>query len=195
MNANRSLLPLAMSALLLAGCMSGGQVMSDSDPRADFSRYHTFAFSDRLGTNRGDNADSLLSQRLKSATAREMQARGFSYDPRSPDLLFDFHAKVEDRVYSTTMFTPMFGYYSYRGGFYGGWPMWNYDLGTDHYREGRLNIDLIDAAQKRVVWETVVLGDAARATGPRATGIVDVAIAKAFRRFPVPVPVAMPANN
>jgi len=194
MNAVRTLLLLTLSGLL-AACVSGGQVVSDADSRADFSRYRSFAFSEPLGTNRNENADTLLSQRLKAATARQMQARGFVYDVRSPDLLIDFHARVEEHVYSN----PSFGMFSYfgsrRSGYYGAWPTWGFGMDYDTYKEGRLNIDVIDADQKRLIWETVVLGNAVRATGPRADAIVDAAIVKAFRRFPVPAPVAMPVTQ
>jgi hypothetical protein len=194
MNAIRTLLLLALSGLLSA-CVSGGQVVSDTDAHADFARYRTFAFSDPLGTNR-DNADTLLSQRLKTATAREMQARGYVFQGQAPDLLIDFHAKVVEHESSGLMFAPMFGYYGgYRHGYYAAWPAWGYGFDDNSYKEGQLNIDLIDAAQKRQVWETVVTSNAVRATGPRAEAMVDAAVAAAFRRFPVPAPVAMPANR
>lgn len=193
MNAIRTLMPLALSGLL-AACASGGQVVADSDSHADFGRYHTFAFSEPLGTNR-DHTDTLLSQRLKASTTRQMQARGFVFQAQAPDLLIDFHARVEEEVYSRPMFAPMFSYYGSRHGFYNsGWGFgWGFDYDT--YKEGKLNIDVIDAAQKRQVWETVVTGNAVRATGPRADAIVDAAVTKAFRRFPVQAPAALPADR
>jgi hypothetical protein len=197
MNGIRTLLLLALSALL-AACASGGQVTSsDMDSHADFSRYHTFAFSDPLGTNRG-GADTLLSQRLKASAARQMQARGFVYQAQAPDLLVNFHAKVVEHEYSSVTFAPMFGFYSgHHHGFYAAsaWPAWGYGMDDDTYNEGQLNIDLIDAAQKRQIWETVVIGDAVRATGPRADAIVDAAVTKAFRKFPVSAPVATQAGQ
>jgi hypothetical protein len=195
MNAIRTLLLLALSGLL-AACVTGGQVTSsDIDTRADFSRYHSFAFSDPLGTNRG-GADTLLSQRLKASAARQMQARGFVYQEQAPDLLINFHAKVVEEEYPGVTFAPMFGYYGgYRHGFFAAWPAWGYGMDNDTYKEGQLNIDLIDAGQKRQIWEAVVIGDAVRATGSRADAIVDAAVAKAFRKFPVPGPVAMPAGH
>jgi len=191
MNAIRTLFLLALAGLL-AACASGGQVLSDADSRADFSRYHSFAFSDPLGTNR-DKADTLLSQRLKASTARQMQARGFVYSEQAPDLLINFHARVVEHD-SGPAFAPMFGYYGYHRGFYAG-PMWGLGFDYDTYKEGRLNIDVIDAAQRRQVWETVVVGNAVRATGPRADAIVDAAIIKAFRKFPVPAPLAAPVSQ
>jgi hypothetical protein len=197
MNGIRTLLLLALSALL-AACVTGGEVTSsDIDTHADFSRYHTFAFSEPLGTNRG-GADTLLSQRLKASAARQMQARGFVYQAQAPDLLVNFHAKVVEREYSGVSFAPMFGFYGgHRHGFYaaGAWPAWGYGMDDDSYDEGQLNIDLIDAAQKRQIWETVVIGNAVRATGPRADAIVDAAVIKAFRKFPVSAPIAAPVGQ
>jgi hypothetical protein len=195
MNAFRLFLSLALTGLL-AGCVTGGVAMSDFDARADFSHYRSFAFHEPLGTNR-DNADTLLSQRLKASTARQMQARGFVYDEREPDLLVDFHARVEEHVYSNPSYYSPFGYYGYgRRGFYPG-PGWGLGLsfGDDYdtYRQGRLNIDVIDARQRKLVWESVVNTNAVRSTGPRAEAMVDAAVASAFRRFPVTAPVVLPA--
>lgn len=196
MNAFRLLLSLALTGLL-AACVTGGVVVSDYG-RADFTRYHTFAFHDPLGTNR-DNADTLLSQRLKAATARQMEARGFVYDERQPDLLIDFHARVEEGEYTTPMLNPAYGYYGYgyRGGYLGAWPGWNLGLGWNaggsYYRQGKLNVDLIDADQRRLVWEAEVTTNAVRSKGTRAEAMVDAAVASAFRRFPVAVPVVVPA--
>jgi hypothetical protein len=193
MNAFRTLLPLLLSGLL-AACATSPRVMSDTDPRADFSRYRTYAFSDPLGTNR-DSADTLLSQRLKMATSREMAARGYAYQPQSPDLLVNFHAKLEEKVYSTPMMTPAFGYYGYRRGFYAAWPTWGFNNYVDTYTEGTLNIDVVDAARKQLVWESVVFGRTMLSTGPRAVPAIDAAVAAAFRRYPVPAPVAMPVSQ
>jgi hypothetical protein len=193
MNIVRNLLLLALLGMV-AACASSPRVMTDSDPNADFSRYRTFAFSDPLGTNR-DSADTLLSQRLKTAAGREMTARGFVYQAQAPDLLLNFHAKLEEKVYSTPMIAPMFGYYGYRRGFYAAWPGWGFDNYVDTYTEGTLNIDLVDAARKKLIWESVVYGKSAFAAGPRGAAAVDTAIAAAFRRFPVPAPVAMPSGR
>jgi hypothetical protein len=181
-------------AALLAACATGPRVMSDVDPHADFTHYRTYAFSDPLGTNR-DSADTLLSQRLKAAAAREMQARGFVYQPQAPDLLLNFHAKVEEKVYSTPMLTPSFGYYGYRRGFYATWPGWGFDNYVDTYTEGTLNIDVVDAARKRLVWESVVYGNAMLSRGERAVPAINAAVTAAFRRFPIPAPAAMPVSQ
>jgi len=196
MKSIRLLLSLALFGLL-AACVTGGEAYYDADSRADFSHYRTFAFSQPLGTNRGE-ADTLLSQRLKAATARQMQARGFVYQERDPDLLIDFHARVEEHEYADPMFNPMFGYYyPYHGRFYRAWPSWGWGFGMDSssYREGKLNIDMIDADQRKLIWEAVVTSNAVRATGPRADALVDAAVATAFRRFPVAGPVPMPAPH
>ncbi len=69
------------------------------------------------------------------------------------------------------------GYYGYRGGMYGGWPMYSNDVTTTHYKVGTGNIDVVDAARKQLVWEGVA---EARLTdkmldnpGPAIDSIVD----------------------
>lgn len=47
------------------------------------------------------------------------------------------------------------GYYGYRRGYYDPWMGYGYGTTTQvsQYTEGTINIDLVDMAQKRMVWE------------------------------------------
>ena len=65
---------LSASLLALAACTSGPEVHAELDRTADFSQYRTFAFISPLGTDR-DGYQSIVSQYLKAATQRELEAR------------------------------------------------------------------------------------------------------------------------
>jgi len=52
------------------------------------------------------------------------------------------------------------GYYGYRRGFYDPWAGYGYGTQTQvsQYTEGTVNIDMVDARAKRMVWEGVAVG-------------------------------------
>ncbi len=50
-----------------------------------------------------------------------------------------------------------YGYYGYRYGLYNAWPMYDEDR-TVTYKVGTLNIDIVDAEKKQLVWEGVAEG-------------------------------------
>lgn len=144
---------------LLAGCASGPDIRVNSDPGANFGSYKTFNFYEPFGTDRG-GYQSLVSQQLKAIATREMTARGYTLSD-TPDLLVNFGGKLDDkvRVTSTPSMAPPMGYYGYRAGFYSPW--YGYggsDVNVDQYTQGTINLDIIDAASKRLVWEAVAEG-------------------------------------
>jgi Domain of unknown function (DUF4136) len=150
----RSLLLLAC-AVALSACESGPKVHSDFDRSADFSTYHTYGFVSPMGTDRQGNS-TILSGHFKSAISRQMEARGYRLDAAKPDLLVNVNVSTRQQtdVQSTPSSMSM-GYYGYRGGMYGGWPMYGNDVTTTHYKVGTGNIDVVDAARKQLVWEGV----------------------------------------
>jgi hypothetical protein len=100
----------------------------------------------------------LTTQRLKAAVTREMTARGYVYAEANPDLLVNFSARLQNKIDVNTTPVPM-DYYGYRRGLYGPWPGYAMATDVDRYTEGTLNIDLIDAARKEMVWEGVAVGE------------------------------------
>ena len=184
-------LPLAAAAGLLAlgGCATGPDVRVDYDRTANFSTYKTFAFASPLGTDRG-GYQSIVSQRLKAATQREMEARGMRLDPAAPQLLVNFSTALSDklRVSRTPTVTMGLGYYGYRGGLFSVWPLYADQTSVSQYREGTLNIDVVDAARKQLVWEGVVTDSVTQQMQDDVPGAVDAAVKAAFARYPVPPP-------
>jgi hypothetical protein len=151
----RSLLLLACVTLLSA-CESGPKVRSDFDRSANFTAYHTYGFVSPMGTDRQGNG-TLLSGHFKTAISRQMEARGYRMDNAKPDLLVNVNVSTRQQtdVQSTPSASMGMGYYGYRGGMYGGWPMYSNDVTTTHYKVGTGNIDVVDAARKQLVWEGV----------------------------------------
>jgi hypothetical protein len=82
------------------------------------------------------------------------------------------------------------GYYGYRGGMYGTWPMYQDQTTVSQYKEGTLNIDIVDAARKQLVWEAVVTDTITTKKRDNLPKTVDDYMKAAFKKFPVPVPKA-----
>ena len=142
---------------LVAGCASGPEVRVTADPAANLAAYHTFNYVTPLGTDR-EGYESIVSTALKEATTEELTRRGYRLAD-TPDFLVNFGARLDDRLRVTKVPVagPPLGYYFYRRGFYDPWYGYN-DVDVDQYTEGTVNIDIVDAAAKRLVWEAVAVG-------------------------------------
>lgn len=150
---------LAASFLLLAACSSGPKIKADYDPSVDFSRYETFNFFKPLGIE-NPNYSSILGQMFRDSITRQMEQRGYTLSD-DPDLLINVSAILEDKTKVTTYNDPMYGgYYGYRRGVYDPWYGYGYGTQThvSQYTEGTVNIDMVDARAKRMVWEGIAVG-------------------------------------
>ncbi len=185
------LVPLAIGASLLAlgGCASAPELRVNLDRATDFAKYRSFGFVSPLGTDRGD-IQSLVSQSLIAATQRELEARGLRLDTSAPQLLINFNAAMSDklRVASTPASTGYLGrgYYGYRS--YSAWPLYADQTIVSQYTEGTLNIDVIDAARKQLVWEAVVTNSVTQRDLNDVSAALNLAVTTAFARFPIAAP-------
>ena len=177
---------LAAALLALAGCASAPAVRVEYDKSVDFGQYKTFGFFNPLGTDRS-GYETVVSQYLKAAARRELEARGLRFDDEAPQLKLNFNARLSEKLRSTAMPGPTFGmgYYGYRGGFYSAWPMYTYETTTSTYTEGTLNIDVVDAARRQLVWEGVAVGDVNDTSTESIRPKLEQVVAAAFAKFPL----------
>lgn len=175
---------LALSALLLAACATGPRVTTDADPGADFSRYRSFAFYEPLALEtRGYT--TLLSARLKDEARRQMESRGYAYDEAAPDLRVNINAFVEEKADVVSVPTTGYAtYYSYRANAFVTVPVWRERAQLMEYTEGTVNVDLVDAREKQLVWEGVAVGSAAGRTPAERRERAVLSMAKIFEAFP-----------
>ena len=176
-----------LASLLLGGCATGPEVRADHDRTADFASYRSFGFASPLGTDRV-GYQSIVSQHLKAAAQRQLEARGLRLDDAAPQLLVNFGAVLSDKL-RVTSFPAVgmgWGYYGYRSGMYAGWPLYEQTMVTP-YKEGTLNIDVVDAARRQLIWEAVVTDTVTQKTLDDVPAAVDAAVAAAFAKFPIPV--------
>jgi len=177
------LLLLVVAAIALAGCVTGPKITSDYDRNANFTAYRSFGFFQPLGTDQA-GYESLITQTLKAAVRQEMETRGYTYAETGADLLINFNANLAQKtdVRQTPAPTPM--YYGYRRGFYGGWGGSFYETHVDQYVEGTVNIDIIDAQRKQLVWEGVAVGRVTKKTQEDRQAALRGAVAEMFAKYP-----------
>jgi len=172
---------LLATLALLAGCASQPAIYTNSDPLGDFSSFRTYAFAEPLGTDRSEYS-SLLSQFLKTAVSRELDARGYQRSD-SPDLLVNFHTESKERVQSTTTSGPAVGgFHGWRSGYYGVWG--GYETRVTQYTEGTLVIDIVDAGRNQLVWEGIAVDRVREANLRDLQGTVDQVVAQIFAQYP-----------
>ena len=141
-----------------SGCASDN-IRSDYDPTADFSQYKTYNFFADAGPE-DTSYQSFFSQYMVGAISIEMDKRGYVKSD-DPDLLINFNAILQEKTQVRTTPAPSYGgYYGYRGGFYDPWGGYGYATEThvSQYTEGTFNIDIVDARQRKLVWEAVGQG-------------------------------------
>lgn len=171
------------AATTLLGCASSPKTISNVAPGVDFSQYSTFGFLDQLSTDR-ENYESMESSFLKVAVAQELDARGLTYSD-SPELLVNFYIHTKDKIRSRSV-PAMGGYYGFRDPFYDPWGGYvGYETRIDQFTEGTLNIDIVDAASRQLIWEGSVSGRVTDRDLKNLEKTIDEAVRDIMADFPV----------
>ncbi len=151
---------LTAAAMLMASCASGPAIETDYDHTIDFTHYKTYAFFNPMGIE-NPNYSSIYGSIFRDAISKEMESRGYKQSD-NPDLLINVSGRLQDKTKVTTTSDPYMagGYYGYRRGMYGAWGGYGYGTTThvSNYTEGTVNVDIVDRAEKRMVWEGVAVG-------------------------------------
>jgi len=174
----------ACSLAILAGCATGPRVTTDFDPEADFARYRTWAFYQPIAMEQSGYS-TFMTERIRADVRREMEARGYAFDDKSPDLRVNFQGIVQEKtdVYSVPRNDFQY-FYSYRRRSYFAVPFWYDETQVNRYTEGTLTVDLVDAARNRLVWTGAAIGRVTRKTPQERGADVDNAISEIFLRYP-----------
>lgn len=142
---------LLATALTLGACSSGPAVRVDHDPSVQVTQYRTFGFYEPASPDAA-RYSTLTSQRLRLTTRAQLEALGYRYDERAPDLRVNFIIAVQDRQEVRSARTTPRGVPVYR--VWGG----TVDLDTVNYKVGTLAIDMVDAKRNALVWRGVAEG-------------------------------------
>lgn len=175
---------MTVTTVLLTACASSPNTFSNADPDVDFSRYESFGFFSTLSTD-NEQYQSLVSNFLKVAVAQELDLRGLKYDEEAPELRVNFYINTKDKI--KTRSVPTAGaYYGYRDPFYDPWVGYGgYETRVDQYTEGTLNIDVVDVATNKLVWEGSVTGRLTEKDVRNLEQTVDEAVAAVMDNYPV----------
>jgi hypothetical protein len=175
-----------LGALLVAGCATTSAPNSriDYDKKADFSVYRTFGFPKETGTDRGGYS-TLVTSYFKSSVTTAMEARGYKYTEDHPDLLVNFYMNTRERTETRSQpnATLGYGYYGYRYGLYNAWPMYDEDR-TVTYKVGTINLDIVDAEKKQLVWEGVSEGRVSEEAMANPKVTVNAVVTELMRQYP-----------
>ena len=175
---------LALLVALIAGCAttSPPNTRVDYDKNADFSVYRTYGFPKETGTDRGGYS-TLVTSYFKSSISTAMEARGYKYSAENPDLLVNFFMNTRERTEVRPNVGAGYGYYGYREGLYGGWPLYDRDR-TVNYQIGTINVDIVDAAKKQLIWEGISEGRVTEESLANPKVTVNAIVIELMRKYP-----------
>lgn len=170
-------------AFAMAGCASTPNTFANADPNVDFAAYKSYGFLDTLSTDK-QGYESMESNFLKVAVAQEFDRRGMVYS-EDPDLLVNFYIHTKEKIRTRSVPT-MGAYYGFRDPFYDTWGGYGgFETRVDQYTEGTLNIDVIDASEKKLVWEGAIAGRVTDDAIRHLEKTIDEAVAEIMKNYPV----------
>ncbi len=194
----KKLMLLFASATMLLGACSPYNYYSYKSEKADFTKYHTFAWlpsKDAKVTGIFDN--SIAEERIVEAASEALNERGLQLDNHNPDLLIKYTAVVDDKT--RTVSDPVYyrrpSYYVPRVVYSGGRRYFYYqyvnpfpvyvgsEMRKENFEEGNVMIDLIDRETSKVIWRGWGKGEV---NDPeRAVSDIPKIIEKIFGKLPI----------
>jgi hypothetical protein len=172
-----SFLAIAAYAALTACTSNPLQVRVDQDPARSVAGYRTFGFYEQPSTDSA-RYQTLLTSHLQASTRQQMESRGYVFSADSPQLLVNFVVSVRQQQ---QVLAKSAGPAGLRGAYRG---VGTYDIDTVTTKQAAVTIDVVDAANRSIVWQGV--GEGAVSTeAERNTGVaVNKAVTRIFRDFP-----------
>jgi hypothetical protein len=179
-----------IAAFALSSC-SSTKFNVDKDDAVDFTKYNTFQFY-----GWAEESNKILNQldqdRIEKAFGAELEKRGFTYQEETGELIITLYIVTEQKTKTSATTTGMGGGYGY-GGYHGYGPSYGWGgMSTAHttyseydYVVGTLIIDIYDAKEKKLIWESVAKGTINEKTKGREERINSMA-RKMMIKYPVP---------
>ncbi|RLD62942.1 MAG: DUF4136 domain-containing protein [Bacteroidetes bacterium] len=187
-----------LSLLLLSSCASI-KVSSDFDKTVNFSKFKTFEYFG-WAEDSGKLLNEIEQKRIERAFGKEFIQRGMKYVEKDGDIIVTLYIVTEQKTQtsSTTVGVGYGGYGGYGGdgGDYGYGPGYGWGSGkgmstsTTSYNQteylvGTLIIDVYDAKNEKLVWES--LGKKTIDENPKSR---DQNVAKSVAAIMRPYPIA-----
>lgn len=178
---------LVVFLLVAMGCSPKATIYTDYDRDYNIREYITYAWADDKEIESRNNPlyyNELNDKRIKNAVNNQLKGKGYTLVSENPELLIHYHIVVEDR---TEIRTDPYGYYG---------PYWMRSRTYSYsYRQGTLIIDLMDAANKNLLWRgwaVSVIDDAY--TTDQAETLIYTAVADIFDRLPRAITLEKPVD-
>ncbi|MBN1378662.1 MAG: DUF4136 domain-containing protein [Gammaproteobacteria bacterium] len=165
----------------LGACATTPNIDSLYDTEVDFSVYKTFTFAESQ-SEETVKYSTLMDKFIKSAISNELLARGYKQSDK-PDLLVNYHVNSKEKadIYGVPKLS--LSHYRYIYG-YTPWPYYTTDIRVRRYTEGTLNIDLVDAEKKQLVWEGVFIDKVRKNTMDDLKQRINHAVKLVFEEYP-----------
>lgn len=160
---------LVLTMGLISSCASTMKVSSDYDKSTNFSAYQSFSVYGLVTTL---NVNQFNAERIVNAIRYEMTKKGLTENNSNPDLVVNAVTILKDKQTVTASG-------------YGGWyrPYTNISLQTNHFKEGTLVIDIIDAKTNMLVWEGTAYSEINKKPQDPEK-VINKAVAKILNGFP-----------
>lgn len=183
----KTLTAIAMClTFVLAGCSSSPKILTHYAEHIDFTQYQTFSFYDPIADQK-QAYSTLLDKYIRSGVTKELEKRGLK-QVEEGDIKISFNVHKKERIQSTTVPATYGGYYGYRGVY--GYNM-SYGMGygsetsISQYTEGTLNIDVVDRAQKQLIWEGAAIGRLSSEIPDNVEQVVQEIVASILAEYPI----------
>ncbi|GAB4023121.1 hypothetical protein GCM10028773_38970 [Spirosoma koreense] len=166
------------------GCSSYRIVRNETDKSADWASYRTFTFIDtnRINPDPGSTYQAAIEQ-VKKAVATELANRGYQQIASnqlgtSADLLVNIGGVVNEKT--QTRQTTIYEAPRYIGQWRYHWQSQEVPVGT--YREGTINIHLVDARKNNLLWDGAV--SSVLSKGKVTPEQIQAGVNRLFTKFP-----------
>jgi Domain of unknown function (DUF4136) len=153
---------------LIAGLMGCAiaEVNTDWNARAQFTKYHTYAWMDTPHMQAMQQA-TLFDRRLRGSVEEQLTAKGLRKVNATgeADLLLVYHTGVKDKIDVQQ------------------WGDFGRQWDIPKYEQGKLVLDLVDAKRKSLVWRGTATGEVSGGADPSSDKIPET-MQKMFERYP-----------
>jgi len=180
---------LAIFVTVILTACSSIKITTDMDKTEDFSVHKTYEYYG-WADNSGDMLNQLDKERIEKAFGVEFSNRGMTYVESGGDLIVTLYIVTQQKQQTTATTTGMGGAYGY-GGYYGYGPGYGWGGGmstttynTYDYTVGTLVIDIYDAAEKKLIFESSASGEINEKTKGREERVAKTA-SKMMYEYPV----------
>jgi hypothetical protein len=132
---------VAIAAFLLATVSAFAGINTDFDHKADFAHYKTYSWG-KIQT-----ANGLWDERVKSAVAGQLAAKGLTEVPSGGDVV----VAARDAIHNEQQLNTFYDGFGGRRRFFGGTGFATTTVDT--YKVGTLIVELFDGTSKNLIWQ------------------------------------------